>query len=104
MALVLSKVAETSTTITLGWTPYAGIECYAFFANGQKVSMADDRNKDGSLRSSVKFSKAAPGPPFNVVALVKLGAGFAADWGQYPASGPSLTIYPSTTRYPSEVI
>lgn len=101
--MILTKTAETSSTITLGWIPPAGVECYCFFADGQKVSMADDRNKDGSPRNSVRYSKTSPGPPFAVVALLKVGGGFAVDWGTYPPPAPA-SIYPSSTRYPSEVI
>lgn len=101
--IALTVTAQTSSTITLGWVPPSGVECYGFFANGQKVSVADDRNKDGSPRTSVKFSKVTPGPPFHVVALLRSDAGYAVDWGIYPATPPSA-VYPSTTRYPSEVI
>lgn len=101
--IALSKVAETSSTITLGWVPPAGVECYGFFAHGTKVSMADDRNKDGTPRSSVRFSKTSPGPPFTVVALLKSGSGFSVEWGSYSNSQPA-TVYPSPNRYPSEVM
>lgn len=100
--LTLSKTAETATTITLAWQPPAGVDCYAFFANGQRVSVGDASNKDGSPRVTVKYSKTAPGPPFNVVALIKAGAGFSVEWGQYPQ--PGQVVYPSLTRYPSEVL
>lgn len=101
--LTLVKLAETSTTITLGWTPPAGVECYGFFANGSKVSTADDRNKDGSPRDSVRFSKTNPGPPFAVVALLKVPSGFSVEWGAYSQAQP-VVVYPGPTRYPAEVV
>lgn len=105
--LTLTKLAETRSTLTLGWTPPASVECYAFFANGIKASTADDLNKDGSPRSSVKFSKRVPGPPFDVIALVRSGGSYSIEWGTYPSSTPppppSGDSFPSTTLYPSEV-
>ena len=43
MSLTLTKVSETSSTITLGWTPPANVGGYVFYANGQ-VSLGGDGN------------------------------------------------------------
>ena len=70
MSLTLTKISETSSTITLGWTPPANVGGYVFYANSQVVSVATANLKDGSPRKEVKFSKTNPGPPFEVVAVV----------------------------------
>ena len=55
--LTLTKLAETSSTITLGWTAPATVDAYVFYAKGVMVSFAGRTNKDGTARTSVKFSK-----------------------------------------------
>jgi hypothetical protein len=60
--LVLHVVSQTSSSITLGWTPPAGIVGYEFF-NGPTRSTSFDPTK-----SSVKFSKKA-GALLQVIAL-----------------------------------
>lgn len=93
----LKVISETASTITLGWSPLPNVACYAFFAAGRKVSMADALNKDGTPRLSVKFSKTSPGPPFAVVAVVKSGDWFAVDWGAYPPPTSGALYPPQTT-------
>lgn len=103
--LTLTKISETSTTITLGWTPPAGIGGYVFYANGQVASVATASVKGGGLRSSVKFSKTTPGPPFQVVAVCRSSTGgFSLETGTYGASPPSVIIYPANSLYPAEAI
>lgn len=53
-SLPLTKVSETPTTITLGWTPPPSAVAYTFWVDGNRVS----NTQDGS-RSTVKFSRAA---------------------------------------------
>ena len=65
--LPLTKLAETTSTITLGWTPPAEARGYVFVANGKRSSTLD-----GS-RSSAKFAK--PGP-YSVEALGAIATGF----------------------------
>lgn len=82
--LALTKLSETASTITLGWTPPAGAQGYLFFAGARRSSTLD-----GS-RSSVRFSKGTG--PYRVQAL-----GVIAE-GSYPppvvpSSGPS---YPAS--------
>jgi hypothetical protein len=103
--MILSKLSETSSTITLGWTPPAGADAYAFYANGQVASVATRSNKDGSPRSSVKFSKTSPGPPFIVAALCGRAGVFSVDVGTYPSSPPPPPggVFPGSSVYPSEV-
>lgn len=85
----LRKIAETSSTITLGWTPTAGAGGYVLYAGGQVVSVATRNLRDGSPRSSAKFSKTNPGPPFHVIAVVRTGAGaFVLDVGAYAGDQP----------------
>lgn len=98
--LTLSKLSETSSTITLGWTPPAGVDVYAFYAAGKRVSTGDSKNKDGTPRTSVKFSKTTPGPPFEVVAVMRRSEGFALEWGAYPSG--SGGVFPANNLYPSE--
>ena len=98
----LAKVTETSTTITLGWTPPAGVAGYAFFANGEVVSVASRNLKDGTPRKEVKFHKTTPGPPFQVAALCRQAGIFMVDAGTYPLG--TGTVYPATNVYPSEVM
>lgn len=75
MSLILTKISETATKITLGWTPVPGAIGYRFqSAESLKWSHTWD-----SSRSSVQFSKAAW---YKVEAL-----GVAAA-GQYPPSDP----------------
>ncbi len=98
----LSKLSETSTTITLGWTPPSGVGGYVFYANGQIVAVATKNLKSGELRNSVKFSKTSPGPPFQVAAVCRSSAGaFTLEVGTYPV-GTGDAVYPSQTIYPSE--
>ena len=97
----LTKITETSSTITLGWTPPNGVAGYAFFANGEIVSVASRNLKDGTPRKEAKFSKAAPGPPFQVAAICRQAGIFLVDAGTYPTSAP--VVFPSDSLYPSEV-
>ena len=98
----LSMVDETSTTITLGWTPPAGVGGYVLYANGEVVSVASRNLKDGTPRKEAKFHKTNPGPPFQVGALCRSSTGsFSLDVGTYPAA--TLVVHPSTSTYPSEV-
>lgn len=91
--LTLTKISETSSTITLGWTPPPNVGGYVFYAKGQAVSVATANNKDGSPRREIKFSKTSPGPPFEVVAVVYPPA---VNWDAYPDSPPPLP--PGTAR------
>src|SRR5262245_31266791 len=87
--LTLTKVSETGTTITLGWTPPANVGGYVMYANGQVVSVATAKLKDGTLRKNAKFSKTSPGPPFEVVAVTRAAlATYAADGDAYPDAPP----------------
>lgn len=64
--LTLTKLSETVTTVTLGWTPPPACRGYRFEANGKRSSTLD------GTRSSVKFAK--PGP-YKVEALGTLASG-----------------------------
>lgn len=96
--LTLNKISETSTTLTLGWTPPQGVGGYVFYAAGAAVSTGSPNLKDGSPRKSIKFDKTRS--PFAVAATCYRSGQFALEVGQYP--GASATIYPSTSLYPSE--
>lgn len=97
----LAKNSETSTTITLGWSPPQGVGGYVLYANGNPVSVATAKLKDGTLRREAKFSKTSPGPPFAVAALCRQSGIFLVDAGTYPLG--SATVYPSASTFPSEV-
>ena len=89
MTIALTKIAETSSTITLGWEPPDGVGAYAFYAAGQIVSVATANMKDGSPRNTVKFSKTSPGPPFEVAALCRSAAGvYTVEADAYPDASP----------------
>jgi len=88
MALTLTKLSETSSTITLGWTPPAGVGGYVFYANGQVVSVATANLKDGTARKDVKFSKTSPGPPYEVAATVRNAGVISVEVGKYPPPAP----------------
>ena len=91
MSIVLVKVGETSSTITLGWTPVAGSIGYRFTAEQQ----AKPSHSWNPAQSSVRFSKGS--------AWYKVEALAQKDVGSFPSS-PSSVVYPATTRYPSETI
>jgi hypothetical protein len=74
--LVLTKLSETNSTITLVWSPVPGAIGYRFVtsAAGSKYSTTND-----PLRSSVKFSKIAAGGCYYVLAQMPgAGGGFQA--------------------------
>lgn len=91
VTLALTKIAETSTTITLGWIPPANVGGYLFYAHGQIASVATANLKDGTPRKDVKFSKTSPGPPFEVVAVSRDANGlYTLSSGIYGATVPPL--------------
>lgn len=97
--LTLTKLSETSTTITIGWIPPPGVGGYVFYANGEVASVATANLKGGAPRVSVRYSKTVPGPPFQISAVCRSSGGvFTLEVGTY--GGPSTVIYPSNTLYP----
>lgn len=89
MALALTKIAETASTITLGWTPPTGIGGYVFYADGQAVSTGSAKLKDGTPRKEIKFHKTTPGPPFHVTAVCRSATGaFSLEVGSYGGEPP----------------
>lgn len=94
--LPLTKLSETATTITLGWTPPAGCKGYVFWNQTKRSSTLD-----GS-RSSARFAK--PGS-YRVEALGLLSAGVwppvvvppPAAFMSYPASN-AITLQGVTGR------
>jgi hypothetical protein len=88
MALVLTKLSETSTTITLGWDPPQGVGGYVFYANGQAVSVASANDKNGP-RKSIKYSKTSPGPPYIVAATCRQSGILVLQTGMYPSTAPT---------------
>ena len=75
----LTKISETATTITLGWTPPSGCSGYVFYADAKRSSTFD------GTRSSVKFAKGAT--TYRVQAL-----GVLAE-GTYPAATTSKVLF-----------
>lgn len=86
MSLTLTKIAETSSTLTLGWTPPADAEWYLFYADSKRVSNAAAVDKNGNVKSSVKFSKGAA--TYYVVCTTKQGTTWATQTGSYPSAAP----------------
>jgi hypothetical protein len=90
----LRVVAQTNTTITLGWDQVAGTVEY-------RGTRAGYVHPDGSQR----WSQAAPGATqmkFQKAAWYEVQALKPQDSGRYPAVASA--VFPSTTRYPSEVL
>lgn len=73
----IRKVAETATTITLGWDPVPGADGYRFYSAGVLRSKTMDPS-----RKTVKFAKGQE--PYKVEAVVLS----PLDSGTYPQSGP----------------
>lgn len=84
--LTLTKISETSSTITLGWTPPAGSEWYLFYADSKRVSNAAAVDKNGVPKTQIKFSKGAA--TYYVVCITKAGTTWATDTGSYPLVPP----------------
>lgn len=57
MSLILTKLSETNTDITLGWTPPSNVYGYGFFSDGIWRSNGSALLKNGAPRNSVKFQK-----------------------------------------------
>jgi hypothetical protein len=89
--LLLTKTAETATTITLSWTPPPGAAGYIFYADGKKVSSTLD-----GKRSSVKFGKVASGN-YEVDALAVTAV------GHYPAVTPPNVKFVQPGSMPAAV-
>lgn len=88
MTLALNKISETASTLTLGWTPPQGVGGYVFYANTVAVSTGSANLKDGAPRNSIKFSKASPGPPFQVAAVCRQSDILLLDVGTYSEAPP----------------
>ena len=85
MSLTLTKIAETNSTITLGWIPVPGAIGYRFTAEKQaKPSHTWDPTRD-----SVKFSKGS--------AWYKVEALGVAAVGQYPVIDPPRLLRTETS-------
>lgn len=96
--LTLTKLSETTTTMTLGWDPPAGVGGYAFYAAGEVVSVATRNMKDNTPRNTVKFAKSPL--PVQVAAICRLGSGvFSVEVGAYPI----VQVFPEADLFPSEV-
>lgn len=88
----LTKLSETSTTITLGWTPPVGVEWYTLFAGYKRVS-----NHAPAGYKQVTFGKTTE--PYQVVAIVQTSQGvFDVAVGTYKTvpgpTGPTGTPIP----------
>jgi len=86
----VNKIAQTSKTITLGWSPQPGADGYSFAKDGAVVSRTFDPSK-----TTVKFSL---GTSYTVTVLdITAGA-----TGSYPAPPPATTTDTTpTTTVPS---
>ena len=89
----LRVISQTSQTITLGWDPVPGTVEYRGTRKGYLHPDGAQRwSQAGPGATSMKFSK---DEWYEVQALKVL------DSGRYPVTS---SIYPSTSRYPSEAI
>ena len=75
--MVVRKVSETATTITLGWDAVPGADGYRFYSAGVLRSKTFDKS-----RKTVKFSKGQA--PYKIEAVVLK----PIDSGTYPATTP----------------
>ena len=66
--LPLTKLGETASTITLGWTPPSGAAGYVFYADAKRSSTYD------GTRSTVKFAKGATKYRVQALAVTAEGA------------------------------
>jgi hypothetical protein len=71
--LVLTKLAETTATITLGWTPPPDAQWYTFFSDGTRVSNSPPVDKNGVFKQTIKFAKG--NDPYEVAAICRSAAG-----------------------------
>lgn len=92
----LNKVSETSSTITLGWTPPTNVQYYLFYADDQLVSNSPSVDKNGNVKKQIKFNKS--GNPFEVVAVIRVNGVMSFDVGKYdlnPSPPPGDTQSPT---------
>ena len=73
---------ESSTTITLGWEPPAGVEWYLFYAGGKRVSNAPPVSKNGVVKRTIQFYKTPS--PWEVVAITRRNGVMGVEVGYYP--------------------
>jgi hypothetical protein len=97
MSLTLTKLAETATTITLGWSPVPGATGYRFTAEKQ----AKPSHTWDPARSSVRFAKGSAW--YRVEALAVAASGeYRPDAAPPPDPAPApATTYPSGSPYPA---
>lgn len=90
----LRKLAETTTTITLGWDQVPNAEWFLFYAKNVRVSNAPAKDKNGVAKTSIKFNKGDE--PYEVVAITRTGTGlYDTDVGVWNTAPPSSwTIAP----------
>lgn len=84
----IRKIAETATSITLGWDPVPGADGYRFYSAGVLRSRTMD-----PTRRSVKFSKGQE--PYMIEAVRLSGV----DSGTYGAIAPPPPPPPTTKKY-----
>lgn len=84
--MIVRKIAESETTITLGWDPVPGAIGFRFTREGQ---VTRSHTWEGS-RTQVRFGKGSDW--YRVEALNVM------DQGSYPP----LERFPSSTTFPSE--
>jgi hypothetical protein len=92
--LQVSIIANTSSTLTVAWTPPTGIVGYEFKVDGARVS-----NTWNAAQSTTKFKKLAspPAHDYQVVPLVEGVAGSVT----YPPPPPPVTTTATTTTAPT---
>lgn len=95
--LQLTVISQTSTKVTLGWTPPAGIAGYEFTLDGKRVSNTWDPS-----RSQITFGKPDSGSHvYEVDALTVTSAGSQTAPTPSTATAPTTTTVPTTTTAPS---
>ena len=91
----LRVLSQTNSTITLGWDSVPGAVEYRGTRKGYLKADGSQRwTQAGAEATSMKFSK----DEWYVVEALK-----TVDSGRHPPP-VATAVYPSTTRYPSEVL
>lgn len=80
--MVVRKLYESQSNITLGWTPPEGAEYYLFYAAGKRVSNAPAIDKNGRVKTQIQFSKVPEG--WEIVCITRKAGVMGTDVGKYP--------------------
>lgn len=96
----LRKIAETTSTFTLGWDQVPNAEWYLFYADDKRLSNAPAIDKNGNPKVSIKYMKGED--VYEVVAITRLGTAlYGTDVGVYRPTASSRV--PAPPKEPFQV-